>query len=90
MKTYKIILSGRVQGVFFRLFTKKKANELGIKGYVKNLENDKIEAVFQGKEDSIKKIINWCKKGPSSARIDSIKIHQIKSEKEYKEFKVEF
>ena len=90
MKTYKIVISGEVQGINFRFFTKKKADELGIKGYIKNLENGNVEAIFQGDEDSIKKIINWCKKGPSSAKVDSIEINQIKLEKEYKEFKIEF
>ena len=51
---------GRVQGVFFRANTERKAIEMGINGYVKNMPDGSVEAVFEGDETKVKKVIDWC------------------------------
>jgi len=73
MKRYHILISGRVQGIFFRQFIAEKAYSLGIKGFVKNLSNGKVEAVFEGEEETLKEILKECKKGPPNADIIDIK-----------------
>ena len=67
-------ISGEVQGVGFRFHTRIKARNLGLKGWVKNLDNGDVEAVFEGEEDKVKEMIKWCKKGPDSALVKDVKV----------------
>ena len=60
--------------VSFRYYTKYEADLLGLNGWVKNNPDGKVEAVFEGEEDKIKRITEFCKKGPSSATITDVKI----------------
>lgn len=78
-----IFVSGRVQGVFFRDNTKRKAEELGIFGWVKNLPDDKVEAIFEGERGKVEEIIEWTKKGPSMAQVAGVEV-------EWQEYKGEF
>ena len=55
------MITGLVQGVSFRSSTKRKADSLGLRGWVKNLENDTVEAVFEGSEDKVKEVLEWLK-----------------------------
>jgi len=67
-----VFITGRVQGVFFRAETKKQALELGLKGWVRNLYDRRVEAVFEGSENSVGKMIDWCKKGPGPAHVKGV------------------
>jgi len=67
-----VIISGQVQGVWFRASTKQKADELGLNGWVKNTQNGDVEAVFEGEEDIVEKMISWCHDGPPKARVDNV------------------
>ena len=69
-----LLITGRVQGVWYRANTQKKAKALDLKGWVKNLPNGQVEAIFEGEKEKIDQIIEWCKKGPSFARVDGVKI----------------
>ena len=68
------IISGDVQGVGFRFHTRIKARNLGLKGFVRNLDSGEVEAIFEGEEDKIKEILDWCKEGPHSALVKNVKI----------------
>ncbi len=68
------MISGRVQGVGFRYWVKKTAWELGIAGWVKNLSDGRVEAVFEGNEVLIKKIINECWQGPPLSKVNEVKV----------------
>ena len=70
-----VVISGRVQGVWFRANTQKKAKALDLKGWVKNLPDGRVEAVFEGEKEKVNQIIQWCKSGPSFARVDDVQIH---------------
>ena len=59
-----VIVGGRVQGVFFRQRTKGKAEYMGITGWVRNLPDGRVEAVFEGDEEAVKKLAEFCKRGP--------------------------
>ena len=85
MERYKIIILGSVQGVFFRRFIYEHALKLGLKGYVKNTEDGNVEAVFEGKKEKVKEMIELCRKGPESAKVENIKItkEQFQNEKEF-------
>lgn len=71
-KRIHVIVSGRVQGVCFRAFTKRQAVSLGLKGWVRNLTSGDVEAVFEGDEDLIQAMLAWCRKGPPLAKVTSI------------------
>lgn len=85
----KIVFSGTVQHVFFRDFVKKNADKLQVKGYVKNLENGRVEAVFENDEETINKLIEKCKKGPRKAKVEKIVETEIKT-KGYDKFTIEY
>lgn len=85
-----IFISGRVQGVGFRHFTKTKAKSLGVKGWVKNLSDGRVEAVFQGDEKLVDQLIEKCKKGPRSAYVQSIEVKEENEKGAFSEFEVRF
>ena len=66
MKRVRVIVSGRVQGVFFRAATRMAATNLNLTGWVRNMDDDRVEAVFEGEDSDMEKMIAWCKKGPPS------------------------
>lgn len=70
-----LIISGKVQGVFFRNTTKKYADKLDIRGYVRNRTDGTVEAVAQGDEEFLKKFIEWCREGPDMAQVDDVKVN---------------
>ena len=67
-----VIVSGRVQGVFYRAKARDKAVSAGVSGWVGNLPDGNVEAVFEGGKDKVEEMIEWCKKGPSGARVDDV------------------
>jgi acylphosphatase len=70
----RVFVSGRVQGVFFRVFVRKHAVESGIRGYVRNLMDGRVEAVFQGSPDKVQKMIRHVHTGPRLARVDDVSV----------------
>jgi acylphosphatase len=83
-----VIISGRVQGVFFRSSTQKKAQKLQLTGWVRNAEDGTVEAVFEGEEKNVKKMIEWCHHGPTFADVDYVEITWEDYKKEYRLFGV--
>lgn len=69
-----VIVSGQVQGVWFRASTKQKADELGLNGWVRNTPNGCVEAVFEGEEELVNRMIDWCRHGPPMAKVDNVMI----------------
>lgn len=69
-----VYISGRVQGVFFRDSTREKARELGVNGWVRNMRDGRVEAVFEGDDNQVNKMVEWCHEGPSSAKVDKVEI----------------
>ena len=67
-----LFVSGRVQGVFFRETVRKKAAKEGVTGWAKNLRDGKVEAVFEGKESRVRKMVDWARSGPIWAKVDSL------------------
>jgi len=87
-KRIRLLISGRVQGVFFRDNTRKKAKEFGLKGWVKNLENGQVEIVAEGQEEDIESLIQWAKKGPLLARVDDLKVKEEQCKEEFNYFEI--
>ena len=75
MKTrVHIFVSGRVQGVFFRSETSYGAKKYGLSGWVRNLPDDRVEAVFEGEEENVKKLLEFCKRGPPGAKVTGTEV----------------
>ena len=73
----KVIIKGRVQGVFYRAETKNTADKLGINGYVKNLPDGSVGAVFEGDSPVVTQMLEWCNKGPMAARVENVQVEQV-------------
>ena len=69
-----VIISGRVQGVWFRASTKQKAEKLGLYGWVRNTPEGNVEAVFEGDDALVKEMIEWCHYGPPLAKVVNIEV----------------
>jgi len=65
-------IKGRVQGVCFRAYTQEKAEALGLTGWVKNLPDGRVEAVFEGEEAGVREMVKWCHRGPSYAEVTEV------------------
>ena len=68
-----MFFSGRVQGVFFRANTKRKADELGVNGWVRNLPDGRVEAVFEGEPDRVRALLDYCLHGQPYAKVRDYK-----------------
>lgn len=68
----RLEISGRVQGVGFRHHTRHEALKLGLKGWVRNLPDGRVEALLEGEPAEVSQMIAWCRRGPSGARIDAL------------------
>lgn len=82
------MISGRVQGVWYRACTKDMAEQLGIKGWVKNTSDGKVEAVFEGEENSVEKMLAWCHEGPRLANVTEVKVNSERSTGEFEGFNI--
>lgn len=90
MKQFHMIISGKVQGVFFRANTREKAKQLGLVGYVMNLSNGKVETVAQGPEDKLNELVEFCQHGQTSAEVDSIELKESEPKEKYTNFEIRF
>ncbi len=82
MKTVRIIVTGRVQGVGFRYFTVRCANDLGLCGWVRNLPDGSVETAIQGQGEKIEEMIGLLRQGPGSANVSGLEIEEIESKSE--------
>ena len=87
MKSIRLIVSGKVQGVFFRDSTKRKAQELELKGYVRNLPDGNVEVVAEGPGEKINELINFIKNNPGHSRVENVKIFD-KIPERFKSFEI--
>lgn len=87
MKTIRLIIKGKVQGVFYRVTAKDVADMLGVKGRVKNLPDNNVEITATATDELLQKFIAWCKQGPPKARVDEVAVEDIAFE-ELNEFRI--
>ena len=84
----KLLVSGRVQGVYFRMFARNKAKQFGIKGYAGNLPDGRVEIIAEADNNSIEKFILWCHKGPITARVDQVAVTELESDEAFMSFEI--
>ena len=87
MKTIRLIIKGKVQGVFYRATAKDVADMLGVNGRVKNLPDNNVEITATATDELLQKFIAWCKQGPPKARVDEVVVEDIAFE-ELNEFRI--
>ncbi len=85
-----VIVSGLVQGVGFRHATYRRALELGLRGWVRNLANGDVEAVFQGDRATVDRMLQWCRRGPALARVDRVSEQWEPAQEDLGEFHIDF
>lgn len=85
-----IFISGRVQGVFFRAYTRDKALELGLKGWVRNMRDGRVEAVLEGEKKKVEEMLKWCHEGSPYATVKYVEVHWEEPAGDMRSFEVRY
>lgn len=88
MPTKHVFVSGKVQGVYFRDTTRKTAAEHGVTGWVRNLPDGRVEAVFEGDEEAVEAMVDFCHEGSPAARVDDVEVENAPERGPFGEFEV--
>jgi acylphosphatase len=86
----RVVVAGKVQGVFYRAETASRARRLGVNGWVRNLPDGRVEAVFEGEEINVQKMIDFCRRGPSNAYVVSVDVRRQEWRGEFDNFTVRY
>ena len=81
-----IIVSGRVQGVFFRASGAGVGRELGVTGWIRNRSDGTVELVAEGTREAVQSLINWCRQGPPGSRVDEVKVTWEEAQGHFQDF----
>jgi len=86
MKRTRVVVSGRVQGVFFRATCARLARQAGLVGTVRNLDDGRVEAIFEGDDDAVDRLIAWCRRGPDHADVEDVAVtpEQVIGERDFR------
>ena len=84
----RVYVSGKVQGVFFREETREKAEQLGLAGWVRNLPDGRVEALFEGPSERVREMVGWCREGPFHAEVEDVDTEFEASEGDLEGFEV--
>ena len=76
----RVVVSGRVQGVFFRDATRREAQRRGVAGWVRNCADGTVQAHFEGPEDAVGELVRWCREGPRHASVDDVGVERCEPE----------
>jgi acylphosphatase len=82
VKRALVVVRGAVQGVFFRAETRDRARSLGLAGWVRNAADGTVEAAFEGEDDRVDSIVEWCRRGPAGARVEEVDVTLVEPEGE--------
>lgn len=86
----RVLITGRVQGVFFRAYTRDAARRAGVTGWVRNLADGRVEALFEGDADKVEQIIEWCRKGSPLARVEHVEVLDEAYRGEFENFDIQY
>jgi len=86
----RVLISGMVQGVNFRAYTRAAARQTGVTGWVRNLPDGRVEAVFEGEPDKVNQMVGWCRKGPSYSRVADVDVHEETPTGEFADFGITY
>ena len=89
-KRAHVFISGRVQGVSFRYYTTRRASDKDVEGWVKNLPDGRVEAVFEGPEAKVEEMVDWCHQGSPAAQVEDVEVDWSQSTGEFTDFHVRY
>jgi len=89
-KACRFVVQGTVQGIFFRQFVREHADDLKLRGFVRNLESGEVEVIAEGEAESLSRLNGFLKKGPEHAQIRNVKVEERKWSGDFKNFKILF
>ena len=84
----RLLISGRVQGVWFRASTREVATGLGLRGWVRNLPDGRVEVIAQGTDSQAESLIEWCREGPPGSRVARVEVFEVEPTDEPAGFEV--
>lgn len=84
----KIIVAGKVQGVFFRASAKKQADLLGVRGFARNLPDGRVEIVAEGEQQALLQFLDWCRRGPMMARVNDVSVGETQNGGQFSGFDI--
>ena len=85
-----VFVEGHVQGVYFRSETRAAAQRCGVTGWVKNLSDGRVEALFEGKDEDVQAMLEWCKKGPPYAIVNQVEANEEPFTGEFRDFQITY
>jgi acylphosphatase len=85
-----VFVSGKVQDVYYRASTRDAASEKGVEGWVRNLDDGRVEAVFEGEEDAVKAMVEWCHKGSRRAEVKDVEVEWDEATGEFDGFDIRY
>lgn len=85
-----IFISGRIQGIGFRLEMRYRVRKLGLYGFVKNLPDGRVEAVLEGEKEKVEKLIEWAKRGPFLAKVENLEVDWQEYQEEFNNFVIRY
>ena len=88
MTRAELVISGRVQGVFYRASAQQEAQRLGLHGEIRNLPGGEVEAIVEGPKDRIEEFISWCRRGPPAAKVENVQVRWGPASGEFRSFLV--
>lgn len=86
----KLLIKGIVQGVNFRYYTQREAQKRGVTGWVRNLADGSVAAVFEGEEGDVEEMVQWCRQGPPGARVNELVVQPEEYRGDYSSFSIKF
>ena len=89
-KRVHVFIEGKVQGVFFRAETQNTANSYNVKGWVKNLYDGRVEALFEGKEEDVERVVLWCHQGPTYSSVTKVEVKEEPFTGEFASFSITY
>ena len=85
-----VVVTGRVQGVYYRYATREEAVMRGVKGWIRNLKDGRVEAVFEGEKSKVEEVIDYCHYGPPAAKVSSVVVTWEEYTGEFKGFSIRY
>ena len=90
MKCIRAVVTGRVQGVYFRAFTQEEAERLQLTGWVRNLPGGEVETLFCGSAEHVDQMLNWLSTGSPHSRVDHIKAEKVENDESFHDFSIRY
>lgn len=86
----RVLISGVVQGVWFRAYTKEAAQDADVTGWVRNLHDGRVEAVFEGEEENVQQAVDWCYQGSPGSRVKNVVVMDEPPSGEFNDFRITY